>query len=134
MSLLVKPTSPLRRLAGVLLLGAAVSISAGCAVYGYDGDYPPDAYIATTSPVYFEGRPTYYYGGRWYYRDGHRWAHYNREPPGLYQRRLQAPPARRNYDSWRGNPPRRAGPGGGWRGNPQGGGGPARGAGWRDRP
>ncbi len=26
---------------------------------GYDGDYPPAAYIATTEPVYVEGRPAY---------------------------------------------------------------------------
>ena len=123
------------RIAGLFLLGVSVAtIAAGCTVgvagggYGYDGDYPPDAYIATTEPFYFDGRPTYWYGGQWYYRDGGRWAHYNREPPALYQRRMQGAPVRRNYEGgWRGAPPAavsRPGPGGrggpsrgGWRGH-----------------
>ena len=76
---------------------------------GYYDDYPPDAYIATTEPVYFEGRAAYWYGGRWYYRDGGRWGHYDREPPALYQRRMQAPPVRRTYEEpWRGRPPGRS--------------------------
>jgi len=127
--------SAMGRMACVLVLGAAVAtIAAGCGVavgagYGYDGDYPPDAYIATTEPFYFDGRPTYWYGGQWYYRDGGRWTHYNREPPGLYQRRMQGAPVRRNYEGggWRGAPPAaaagRPGPAGrassrgGWRGH-----------------
>jgi hypothetical protein len=31
---------------------------------GYDGDYPPDAYVATTVPYYYNGYPTYYYPAR----------------------------------------------------------------------
>ena len=70
---------------------------------GYsDGDYPPDAYIATADPFYYDGYATYWYGGRWYYRDGGRWGHYDREPPGLYQRRIQAAPRRRTYERPRG--------------------------------
>jgi hypothetical protein len=74
----------------------AALCSAGCAVEaeypvaGY-GDYPSDAYIATTEPVYFEGRPAYWYGGHWYYRDGGRWRYYAREPHGLYERRARGP-------------------------------------------
>ena len=49
--------------------------------------YPPDAYIATAAPVYYEGRPAYWYGGRWYYRDGGRWGYYRNEPSYLYSRR-----------------------------------------------
>jgi hypothetical protein len=125
--------SRLRGLVGTLLLGATLAIQAGaCALeagsgYGYDDGYPPDAYIATTEPVYYEGRPTYYYGGRWYFRDGGHWAHYNREPTFLSQRRVQAPPARRNYEAWRGSPPRGPARGAG----PGRGPAPARGGGWR---
>jgi hypothetical protein len=48
-----------------------------------------------TEPVYYEGRPVYLYSGHWYYREGPRWRHYEREPPVLYQRRVQGPPPRR---------------------------------------
>jgi hypothetical protein len=101
----------LRRLVYAVGIGATFVASAGCglevgATYpgiGYD-DYPPDGYIATTEPVYFDGRPTYWYGGRWNYREGGRWSHYDREPPGLYQRRMQGPPVRRTYEPSRGRP------------------------------
>jgi hypothetical protein len=85
-------------------LGVAVS-SAGCAVEagpvypGYGDDYPPDTFIATTDPVYFEGHAAYWYGNRWFYRDGGRWNHYDREPAGLAQRRGQGSPARYSYGS-----------------------------------
>jgi hypothetical protein len=64
-------------------LGATLMCIAGCGGVevtgeypaGYYDDYPPDAYIATTEPVYFEGHAAYWYGGRWFYRDGARWGH-----------------------------------------------------------
>ena len=68
------------------------------------GDYPPDAYIATAEPVYFEGRASYWYGNSWFYRDGDHWSRYNREPQALRQRRMQAPPRRRTYEPLRGRP------------------------------
>ena len=95
------------------------SLLAGCTVgvgysNGYDGDYPPDEYIATTVPSYYNGYPTYYYGGRWYYRDGGSWRHYDHEPETLRQQRVQAPPIRRNFEpSARANTGRASG---GWRG------------------
>jgi hypothetical protein len=100
-----------RRLACAIGVCAILVASPGCglevgAVYpgfGYE-DYPPDEYIATTEPVYFEGRPSYWYGDRWYYRQGGRWSHYDREPPGLYQRRMQGPPVRHTYEPYRGRP------------------------------
>jgi hypothetical protein len=116
------------RAAGVLALAFALLETGACAVGvgydGYDTGYPSDSYIATTEPVYYEGRATYWYGGNWYYRDGGGWRHYDHEPPALYQRRVQLAPARRNYEpqraagGWRGNPaPSRGAPsGGGWRG------------------
>lgn len=79
-------TRMLRRFACVVGLSATLAATPGCVpVIGYD-DYPSDAYIATTAPVYFEGRPMYWYGNRWSYREGGRWNHYDREPAGLYQR------------------------------------------------
>jgi hypothetical protein len=106
----------LRRIACLLTTGATAVVIGGCGVgveadypagYYYD-DYPPDAYIATTAPVYYGGRASYWYGGRWYYRDGGRWGHYDREPRELYERRGQ-PMERRTYE-------RSGGRGGGGRG------------------
>lgn len=86
-------------------LVALVVVAPGCAfevgpaypaVY-YD-DYPPDAYVGTTEPVYFEGHAAYWYGGHWYYRDAGAWHHYDREPPELHERRVQSPPQRRTYE------------------------------------
>jgi hypothetical protein len=103
-------TRTLQRIACAFILGATLVAAAACVArvgpaysVGYY-DYPPDAYIATTEPVYFEGHATYWYGGRWYYRDGGRWGRYDREPPVLYQRRVQAPPMRRTYEPSRGRP------------------------------
>jgi hypothetical protein len=102
--------------ATIVLGAAACGVEVGAGYGGYDGDAPPDAYIATTEPVYFEGRATYWYGGQWYYRDGGRWNHYGSEPSALYQRRTQSPPARLNYEA-RGRSAGNARPTGGWRGN-----------------
>jgi hypothetical protein len=87
------------------VLGALVVGAAGCgglevgvaSPTGYYGDYPSDDFIATTEPFYYEGRASYWYGGRWYYRDGAHWSHYDREPAGLQQRRMQAAPYRHSY-------------------------------------
>ncbi len=113
--------SLLRRLRGVacaVALGATTTVTAGCGLEvgaqypaGVYDDYPPDAYIATTEPVYYGGYASYWYGGHWYYRRGGRWNHYDREPPALAQRRIRAPPARRNYEPSRGGrPAARSGP------------------------
>jgi hypothetical protein len=106
-------------LAAALVATGACEVGVGYS--GYDGDYPPDSYIATTEPVYYDGRASYWYGGRWYYRDGGGWRHYDHEPSALYSRRVQAAPVRRNFEPARG--------GGGWRGGAPAGG--ARGGGWR---
>ncbi len=59
----------------------------------------PPAVIATTTPVYYEGRPAYWYNSRWYYRDAHRrWAYYRDEPRYLHEHRLRYPPHPRYYD------------------------------------
>jgi hypothetical protein len=110
-----------------LTLAVVVCFGAGCELGvgysgGYGGDYygyPPDAYIATTEPIYFEGRANYWYDGRWYYRGaGGSWAYYDREPSALYQRRLQGPPVRHNFERSAGRGPARApARSGGWRGH-----------------
>jgi hypothetical protein len=60
--------------------------------------YPPGAFIATASPVYFEGRAAYWYGNRWWYRDGGAWRFYGNEPAYLRSYRARVPaPARQYY-------------------------------------
>jgi hypothetical protein len=58
---------------------AQIEVSVGVA--------PPSAYIATTQPEYFEGRPVYWYNNNWYYRDHGRWSYYRSEPGYLRERR-----------------------------------------------
>lgn len=48
---------------------------------------PPRWYVATTRPVYHEGRASYWYGNRWHYREGRNWRTYREEPPYLRQHR-----------------------------------------------
>jgi hypothetical protein len=110
------PTGRLATMACAVSLVATVVATSGCWLEGravYAGpvyeDYPPDAYIATTEPVYYEGHASYWYGGRWYYRDGGRWGRYDREPRVLYDRRREAPPGRRTYERSEGRPGGRSG-------------------------
>ena len=58
---------------------------------------PPAAYIATSQPEYFGGRPVYWYNNNWYYRDHGRWSYYRREPGYLHERRAHWAPARREH-------------------------------------
>ncbi len=49
---------------------------------------PPDAYVATSTPEYFEGRPVYFYNGSWFFRDERgAWTYYRHEPDYLRDRR-----------------------------------------------
>jgi hypothetical protein len=84
---------------GVLLLGAFASCFGTVGIAGdYETDgYPPDGFIATASPVYYEGHASYWYGGRWFYRDGGGWRSYHQEPGHLYAARSRAVPARQYY-------------------------------------
>jgi hypothetical protein len=62
-------------------------------------DPPPDEYIATSEPVYYEGHPAYWYNGHWFWRDEHGgWGHYDREPPFLADRRARFAPVRRSWE------------------------------------
>ena len=105
-------TRMLRTLACAVTLSATILVAGSECDFGVgvayapagDGDYPPEAFIATTEPVYFEGHAAYWYGNSWYYRDGDHWNHYNREPQALHQRRMQAPPQQRTYGPPRGRP------------------------------
>lgn len=116
----------LRSAACVVTLSTTALVCTGCEVEaepgpgypaaypaGYYDEYPPDAYIATTEPVYFEGNAAYWYGNHWYYRSGGRWNHYDHEPAGLYQRRMQGGGlGRRQYESHGGGGGRGGGRGG----------------------
>jgi hypothetical protein len=74
-------------LKSVLCVGLTASCLLATAPAQADEDYPPDGYIATYRPAYYEGRPVYYYGGYWYYRDGRAWHHYASEPRYLHDYR-----------------------------------------------
>jgi len=113
-------TRVLRRMfCAAVTLGAIALAAAGCGVE-VGAEYPTgvydgcsDAYVATTDPVYYDGRPAYWCGGYWQYREGGRWRRYEREPRELGERRMRAPSPRRVYEPSRGRP---AGPAGGGRG------------------
>jgi hypothetical protein len=83
---------------------AAVVLFSSCfgtvGVYSdYDDGYPPAGYIATATPVYYQGYPSYYYGGRWYWREGSAWRIYRDEPVYLrdYRTRVTVPIPRQSY-------------------------------------
>ncbi len=86
-----------------LWLLAALCVSALTACWAAVSDdvvvdgYPPDGFIATATPVYYEGHAAYWYGGRWFYREGGGWRGYRSEPPGLQQVRVRAEPQRAYY-------------------------------------
>ena len=70
---------------GVAVMAAAPTEAAAQVQVVFE---PPAAFVATSEPVYFEGRPHYWYNNQWYYRDHGRWSYYRTEPPFLYQRRM----------------------------------------------
>jgi hypothetical protein len=82
---------------------AAVALLSSCfGTVGYYGEYdasPPAAYIATATPVYYNGYPWYWYGDRWYCREGARWRMYRDEPAYLRDYRVHAavPVVRQSY-------------------------------------
>ena len=69
----------------------------GPGVMDVDDGYPPDAYVATSAPVYYEGHPAYWWGNRWYFRDGARWHAYREEPAHLREYRARTGPVRHYY-------------------------------------
>ncbi len=89
--------------ARVAAVGAVVSVlCSSCfgtvgVVGEVDEGYPPPAFIATATPVYYEGHATYWYGGQWYARDGARWSAYRAEPVYLRDYRARGVPPRQLY-------------------------------------
>jgi hypothetical protein len=77
----------MKKALGLLLLICA------CAPVGYveydeaGYGYPPAAYIATATPVYYGGYPHYWYNNRWYCRGETGWRTYRAEPEYLRSRR-----------------------------------------------
>ncbi len=93
-----------KMLKGALLVGAATLCLVTAPARAQIVVNLPDAFIATTPPVYYQGRASYWYGNRWYYRDGRGWGAYDREPAYLHGRRE---PARQFYGHGRGGGARR---------------------------
>jgi hypothetical protein len=75
------------------LLGFLLLISTACVPVAYEEydtvgyGYPPAAYIATATPVYYGGYPHYWYNDRWYCRGESGWRTYRAEPEYLRSRR-----------------------------------------------
>jgi hypothetical protein len=68
---------------------------------------PPDTFVATAEPVYYQGHPSYYYNNHWYYRDQRgAWNYYHDEPNELRDHRTHAPPARHVEERHAPPPPR----------------------------
>ena len=63
--------------------------------------FPPAAFMATATPVYFEGHAAYWYGNSWHYRDGRNWRTYRVEPRYLREYRTRREPERRYYGNRR---------------------------------
>jgi len=59
--------------------------------------FPPAPFIATSSPVYYEGHAAYWYQNRWYYRHGGCWEFYQSEPAHLREYRGRHEPVRQMY-------------------------------------
>jgi hypothetical protein len=87
---------PMRWKSGAVPIALALVIGCAAVVVGAPREAhaqyvapppPPSAYIATTQPEYYEGRPVYFYNGNWYYRDDHGWNYYRSEPAYLRDRR-----------------------------------------------
>jgi hypothetical protein len=81
---------------GLLLLSSCFG-TVGVVGDVYDEGYPPAGYIATATPVYYQGYATYWYGGRWYWRDGGAWRAYRSEPGYLREHRASGLPPRQSY-------------------------------------
>jgi len=61
--------------------------------------FPPAAFVAVNTPVYYEGHATYWYGNQWYYRDGRNWRAYHQEPVYLHEYRGRHVAAQYHYES-----------------------------------
>ncbi len=68
-------------------VAAAISTASPSAEAQVVVAYPPSSYIASYTPVYYNGYAHYYYNNHWYYRDHGIWRGYATEPAYLYGRR-----------------------------------------------
>jgi hypothetical protein len=59
--------------------------------------FPPAPFIATATPVYYEGHAAYWYRDSWHYRDGRNWRIYREEPRFLREYRTRREPERHFY-------------------------------------
>lgn len=84
-------------IAAGILASCLVPMPAEGQVYVDVGLAPPPEFIATATPVYYEGRPAYWWNGRWYFRDGARWGYWHDEPGYLHDWRGHHEPARVYY-------------------------------------
>jgi hypothetical protein len=87
-------------LSTVLSAGVAAAISLTPATANAQEIYVggvPDAYIATTEPVYYNGRAHYWYNNHWAYRDGANWRYYGAEPAYFSSWRARYPAGRWHY-------------------------------------
>lgn len=73
---------------GVMVWGTTVATGCEAEVLSEPAYYPPAGFIASATPVYYEGRPAFFYNDRWYFRNGAgAWGYYRNEPPYLYRQR-----------------------------------------------
>jgi len=61
---------------------AGLSLLAPSSASAQEVVYPDDAYVASATPVYYNGVAHYWYRDRWYYRNGASWAWYHGGEPG----------------------------------------------------
>jgi hypothetical protein len=71
----------------VMVSGTMAASGCSAEILAEPVEYPPQAFVATTAPVYYQGRPAYWYNERWYYRTGGGWGYYRVEPGYLNRRR-----------------------------------------------
>jgi hypothetical protein len=86
-------------LKGFLFAGAvAAGLASTPARAGLEISFSPSAgFVATSSPVYYEGHAAYWYGNRWQYREGGQWRSYREEPSYLRESRSRGEPSRQYY-------------------------------------
>ena len=67
------------------LAALATPLDAGAQVVVTIG--PPDAYVASYAPIYYNGFAHYWWHTHWYYRDHGAWHWWTTEPVFLHQHR-----------------------------------------------
>ena len=79
---------------GIMVAGATATSGCAATIVAEPLYYPPPGFLATATPVYYEGRPAYYYNDHWYFQTSHGWSYYRSEPGFLYRQRVVVgPPA-----------------------------------------